>query len=395
MDNIFTIFKTNGDFTELMNDSLLELALDEDSYDLKDTINYLDIAKNFRQFSDGLTNFIKNHGYNNELDDIPAKTNFLYKKFCNEEIKISKATIKSWFLGSRPASNSLSRENMFKVCFALGLTKNESAKFFSDVYFEKYFNFRDINELIYFYSIKNGLNYKQAISLISKAKKVIENDVSYINNSTIYTREIGEQVNNINKELELLEYIEANKYNFKKSSVSAINILNKLINQAKKLAIEESTIFDKDIRNMDKSSIDFLIYIIHDIRSEKISKSKSSSIVSNDGNFQKIILKNYPTKITFSNIFNNKHITFDMLRKSLVLLSFYTFWANISINKDNSPDNHLVFIDETNDMLIEAGMNRLYPGNPFDWLFLYCSNTYDPLDTFREIISEILDDDLG
>lgn len=395
MDNIFTVFKTNGDFTELMNDSLLELALDEDSYDLKDTINYLDITKNFRQFSDGLTNFIKNHGYNDELDDIPAKTNFLYKKFCDEEIKISKATIKSWFLDSRPASNSLSRENMFKVCFALGLSKNESAKFFSDVYFEKYFNYRDINELIYFYSLKKGLNYKQAISLISEAKKIIESDISSKNNNTIYTKEIGELVNNISKDLELLEYIETNKYNFKKSSTSAINILNNLINQAKKLAVEESNMFNRDTKNMDKSSIDFLIYIIHDFRSEKISKSNSSSIVSDDGNFQKIILKNYPTKITFSNIFNNKHITFDMLRKSLVLLNFYTFWANIAINDNNSPDNSIVFLDETNDMLIEAGMNRLYPGNPFDWLFLYCSNTSRPLDTFRGIIAEILDDDLG
>ncbi|MBS5950881.1 MAG: hypothetical protein KIC47_11280 [Clostridium sp.] len=395
MDNIFTIFKTNGDFTELMNDSLLELALDEDSYTLKDTINYLDISKNFRQFSDGLTNFIKNHGYNDKLDDIPAKTNFLYKKFCDEEIKISKATIKSWFLDSRPASNSLSRENMFKFCFALGLSKNESAKFFSDVYFEKYFNYRDINELIYFYSLKNGLNYKQAIPLLSKAKKIIESDISSKNNNTIYTKEIGEQVNSISKDLELLEYIETNKYNFKKSSTSAINILNNLVNQAKKLAVEESIIFNLDTKNMDKSSMDFLIYIIHDLRSEKISKSNSSSIVSNDGNFKKIIFKNYPTKITFSNIFNNKHITFDMLRKSLVLLSFYTFWADICINKDDSPDNSIVFVHETNDMLIEAGMNRLYPGNPFDWLFLYCSNTSYPLDTFREIISEILDDDLG
>ena len=395
MDNIFTIFKTNGDFTELMNDSLLELARDEDSYDLIDTINYLDIAKNFRQFSDGLTNFIKNHGYNDELDDIPSKTNFLYKKFCDEEIKISKATIKSWFLDSRPASNSLSRENMFKVCFALGLSKNESAKFFSDVYFEKYFNYRDINELIYFYSFKKGLNYKQAISLISEAKKIIESDISSKNNNTIYTKEIGEQVNNISKDLELLEYIETNKYNFKKSSTSAINILNNLINQAKKLAVEESNMFNRDTKNMDKSSIDFLIYIIHDFRSEKISKSNSSSIVSDDGNFQKIILKNYPSKIIFSNIFNNKHITFDMLRKSLVLLNFYTFWATIAINKDDSPDNSIVFLDETNDMLIEAGMNRLYPGNPFDWLFLYCSKTSYPLDTFRGIIAEILDDDLG
>ena len=50
------------------------------------------------------------------------------------------------------------------------------------------------------------------------------------------------------------------------------------------------------------------------------------------------------------------------------------------------------FKDELNDVLFGCGFSPLYAGNPYDWLFLYCSacNTddYTPLDRFRGVLAQ-------
>ncbi len=33
----------------------------------------------------------------------------------------------------------------------------------------------------------------------------------------------------------------------------------------------------------------------------------------------------------------------------------------------------------------------MYPGNPNDWMFLYCALSDTPLDTFRGVLAEVLE----
>ena len=40
------------------------------------------------------------------------------------------------------------------------------------------------------------------------------------------------------------------------------------------------------------------------------------------------------------------------------------------------------------DILTSCGMGPLYIGNPYDWLFLFCIKSNQPLNTFRGIIDE-------
>ena len=47
------------------------------------------------------------------------------------------------------------------------------------------------------------------------------------------------------------------------------------------------------------------------------------------------------------------------------------------------------FINNLNRQLLEAGYQELYLGNPYDWIFLYCSKSEEPLITFREFIHEL------
>ena len=42
-----------------------------------------------------------------------------------------------------------------------------------------------------------------------------------------------------------------------------------------------------------------------------------------------------------------------------------------------------------NSLLLEAGFQELYLGNPYDWIFLWCMNDEEPLDTFRYYLGEV------
>ena len=39
--------------------------------------------------------------------------------------------------------------------------------------------------------------------------------------------------------------------------------------------------------------------------------------------------------------------------------------------------------------LLEVGYPEFYPGNPYDWIFVYCSMSDEPLTVFREFIHEM------
>ena len=49
------------------------------------------------------------------------------------------------------------------------------------------------------------------------------------------------------------------------------------------------------------------------------------------------------------------------------------------------------YIAEMNLELNQSGFSPLYYGNPYDWLFLYCALAPRPLDIFRGLLAESLD----
>ena len=48
------------------------------------------------------------------------------------------------------------------------------------------------------------------------------------------------------------------------------------------------------------------------------------------------------------------------------------------------------YIEEINVHLNESGFSLMYYGNPYDWMFLYCTLAECPLDAFRGLLAEAL-----
>ena len=426
------MYEDAGEFTTNMLNKFWDINY-EDSENYNDVLKFLNQAENFRTFNDGLTEFIKKHGYVeedglNEKTYIKKRTDFLYNKFKEQNISISKATLENYFSGeTRPVTKKANRTNVFKLCFAMGLNLEETNDFFTKIYLDRTFNVKNVHELVYYFCIKNNKNYTYATDLIEKSEELLNNNSSKNTDSQVYTSSIREETDFFTTEEELMRYIENNKDSFNRYNVTAVEQFNKLLNRIQgskedrdfinKLkkgkryknitsedeqhlkhcglviqdAIKQNIIFDTDTiseytANKDVSSIDFMLFVIYN-SPLPIGIEKTYSF-ANNAHLLKLIKSNFPSKHIFSKIKKDPLFSFEALRKAIILLVFYEFCFDAEQYCESDGKYFDEFIEQMDDILTSCGMGPLYIGNPYDWLFLFCIKSNQPLNTFRGIIDE-------
>lgn len=102
--------------------------IDEDTDEY--TEEYLKNEYNFKSFSDGLTECINKYGFKGDINSVEEKTEYIISK-CNENnVQLNPAIVKTWFKDKRPVSEKRSRENVYKLCFALKLDLKQTSDFF-------------------------------------------------------------------------------------------------------------------------------------------------------------------------------------------------------------------------------------------------------------------------
>ena len=215
------------------------------------------INTEFRSFGDGIIDIMESH-YGGKIDDPIA---FLKAACSKTEVDIQKignsGTLKNWFSGKpRPKKGEDSREKMFALAFALGLTISETKDLFHKVYLDRAFNQRNYQELIYYYCLGKGLSYGKAKELISK----VNIDGVSSNDATMRTVYIASDVSNIELEDELINYIRSHGHNFSINNTSARAILVKQKQHALRVAQREAEeAWDKAVfYGKDRNSDSFL-----------------------------------------------------------------------------------------------------------------------------------------
>lgn len=423
-------YEVPGDFTKQKIDEFWDTHYDNDDDDYGDIIDYLNKAENFRTFDEGLTEFIKKHGYVEEdglskEKCVEQRVAFLLKKMKEKNISISKKTLEYHFSGEkRPDVKDSSRKIIFKLCFAMDLDVEETTDFFNKIYFDRTFNVKNIDELVYYFCIKNKKSFTYAEELIKKVKNLLAEDSAEASSELVYTNSIREKADVFTTEEELIRYVLDNKNAFNRYNVTAIkeytNLLNRI--QGKK---EDKEVLDRlskvktnrehdDLKkcglvvqdfyknnlselttNMDIASVDFMLYVIYGSFLPVGKNGKSKYSFAKNAKLLKIIKSNFPSKKTISDA-NKEAISFEAMRKILILLEFYAFCFDANeADDDECIDFFDDFKDQMNDILDSSGMGPLYVGNPYDWLFLYCAKCDNPLDVFRSIIDDVcaLDDE--
>lgn len=373
-------------------------------------IEYLNNPSNFRSFSEGLTELIQKYGYNGAADNAIAKTNYILEKLSDINITISKSTVKDWFCNKRrPALVSNSRTIMFQVCFAIKALFDDVKWFFSHVYFDRNFNCHTIEEAVYYYCFIHNLPYKDACRFITIINSYPESkDMP----GDAYTNETKDRISLFNNDTEFLGFFKENKGIFQKWNKTALLYINQLLSyiRGKKDDKNAITAYKNENFSYDITGCGLVIQeYLHNYKNNKrVNYIYGQNIASIDFMLEQIINTNigisketiipaivkvnFPSKKTFSDILTNAETStsYDSIRKCLILLKFYHFFINLELNPGIIENYaYTIYYDETNDMLYSCGYEELFPGNPYDWLFLWSARQTKPLDALRNAINTL------
>ena len=372
-------------YTEKMNELMFNQWDNLDIDNEKGIVNLLNDESVFRSFGEGLLALIKKKNPEVNADAILAYIKSACKESGVNEKEIGSVnTLKSWFHnGPRPKKGEDSRESLFALAFALNLTPEETAELFHKVYLDRAFNFRNEKEIFYYFCLANKKTWKDA-------KRIIES-IEYdrgTDDRTLYTMAIKTAVECMEDEQELLSYIKMHRHNLEQNNVTAKKYLAKLIEKAKKYAIKETELpehegeYDGNWKKENTISINHMYAVITETTP---STKKGTTTIFKDARLPKEIKNRFPEVTSFA----EKEPTYEAIRKMIILLYSYRFWYKVQWQrKEYDIDD---YVEHLNALLFECGFSLLYYGNPYDWLFLYCTLSEYPLDAFRGILAESLE----
>ena len=375
-------------YTERMEEALWQKWSDYDTdAEYASTIEFLNAEHGFRSFGDGLVALMQKKDPSMDTDKAIAHLTDCCKKSGIELSEIgSTNTLKSWFKGGpRPKKGEDSRDAMFALAFALEFTSEETAELFHKVYLDRAFNFRNEKELVYYFCLANGKTWADAKRIIT----AIEHDADGYD-ATLYTAAIQSDVDKFSNESDLLAYIKTHRHNMEQNNVTAKKHLDKLLDQAKKYAIEEAELpehegqFDGSWKNEKTVSVNFMYALITDTAP---SAKKGTTTVFKNARLPKEIKNRFPEAGSFS----EKEPTYESIRKMIIMLFSYTFWYHVQWKQKTFDIED--YTEQLNALLNECGFSPLYYGNPYDWMFLYCTLSDAPLDVFRGMVSEVLNEE--
>ena len=315
-------------------------------------------------------------------------------------VKFNEDTISKWLRADDvPVNNAISREIMYKLCFALGMDEIAAQNFFYKGCLERPFNYKSIQESVYYFCLKHKKSYSEAKAMIEKieSSSKIEN-LDADNNTSV----IADKVRNIQNEEKLIAYLIENRSGFVQHNNRAYNLIEeKLLPKCKDLAtkeLERIAVYRSETKIEQVDNIDKLLNVIYgyDARAtfgkEKIFKYSISHKAASK--FPRLIKENFPLREQFQQIAKRKASN-SVVRKALIILKFYEFFTDVYLKdpkyENHNPDILEEFVDEMNAELEKCGYVQLYWRNPFDWMIGYCAQEAadeggKPVDCLRNLI---------
>lgn len=389
-------------YTQILTRLADVLTPDDEQYEEK----LLAIAATFRSFSQALTSFMCDNGFSGEATNIDDKVAYIKDKFKAAEIPAPR-DIRKWF----GEDKGITPDTAYQICFAFNLGVEETRDFFRRVYFERAFDCHSITEAVYYYCMRNGLPYSVALDIIAKMPKA-KTAVIKADKEILYTGTIVEFINGAKNAEELISYVTDHIEQFGYNNATATKHIQELwapLACKDGLAYKEGLLLDKafnfdigkDLSKDDEYTIvtedaDSIWRIFAQIvgldrrQTTQLGTNRNlKPLLENNALLPSLAEDSFPDRNGIELIIKGKHVSHERIRKTMILLEFYTYWANATVSHKNALWESTEIdaercIDKINRYLIESGYPELYPGNPYDWIFMWAVNDAWPLVTFRD-----------
>lgn len=364
----------------------------------------LDVAQLFRPFSEGLDEFITSHGYGGDLADADQKIAFIRDTFVRSGMTPPRELGK-WYTENQ----TIKRETAFQICFAFGLDGTETDEFFRKVYTkERSFDCHRVQEAVYYFCLNHGLSYADAQEICRQLPPPPKKPQPGL--TAVYTSSIIAELNGLDTCEELVRYLSDNIAQFSRNNITAYATVDRLwqeIAGTNGLLEREYARFyvagdDAATGTRAKLSLKdngfraWDAYLaIFQLDKEQVSKLKPERTIRPVIELLHADAQDsFPDRQGIEAILAGKPASYERIRKLLILLEFYAFWARKRLETgscDAGEHDGARFIDTVNQFMIDAGYPELYIGNPYDWIFFYVSHDREPLITFREIWQQLLE----
>lgn len=267
--------------------------------------------------------------------------------------------VRNWMKGK---SLPTEREDVFRICFALGLDIQRSDRMLI-LLTEQGIHYRNIREVVYAYCLRYRLGYDYAVKLASQLLYKPVNGETY----APVTNMIRQEFEHIRAEEDLFTFVLRHRDKLGSNHNTAYSYFCKML---KLLTGEE-------LAGEEQYSME---YVADTYLRMNVPEDKKSSRYTQ---VQKLVKKYWPGKRSIKAM---KSRSEDVTRKTLLLMYLVTggVWDEAYDELDEDYVSAREFLEthcrRMNDMLKECGMGSIDPRNVFDYLVLFCLRPED--DTF-------------
>lgn len=376
-----------GENTQVVEDLKWKFADDVENF-------FQQSEQYFVRFASLLYEKAQTRGYTGDPEDVQALTDFIHRRVMDTGGTLSKMTIRNWLCKSKPICSASSRDNVYQICFALEMDEQEAYLFFVKAYWDHPFDFRQMDECVYWYCLKNRLTYTCAKRILDEVQKTKSASIAPFQEMTA---QLEAGLERCEDERSLVEYLASNWDSFEERGVTAKREIQKLLEQctdrAQRRIALRNPVGKKDGKRFGNGSVLAEIYGFHPRSKQKVASDGGKTAAD----------KNFPREYHLQQILGTSKVqaTYESMRRVLILLYFYEFWASYALSGETTksyaggenPVNGKPLEDDApcdqfrtgmDALLYQCGFGPLYPRNPYDNIFIGCAVAEEPLDAFQD-----------
>ena len=273
--------------------------------------------------------------------------------------------VRIWLNGE---TRSVSKDGAIQLAFALGLSLRDANELAVRLC-EEGLHWRDPEELVCIFGLKNGLTYAETMKLSHELRA--EGAFSGADTESTMTADVEYDVSYMDDTAEFKNYMLAHRDAFGKLHNTAFSIFSELLellmNPDSEVNVERENVSARDIVSAN-------LYADLIPRFQKSGKGGGKAKETVLTALQRSIRDNWPDETTLSKMANRK---VDITRKVMILLflatdggtSIYGDWRETESSREEVFEERY---ERLKIMLIDCGFAPLDPRAPFDWMVLYC-----------------------
>lgn len=421
-----------GTYTDSMENKVYyDMDLEEDPGTCRQQL--LDIAGSFRPMHQVLEELLVYKGFSGDRNSVDEKLAFARMLFITKGVPVPR-NLKAFLEGT--ARFDRDKKTPFQFSIAFGLTVEETEVFFRRCCLGRGFDYHSMQDLVYAFGLKKRLPYQEICDLLEQVPAVKQGTIPDCDD-VLYTYDIAKDFALLDQKEELVAYLQENAARFACNNVTGSKMIQtiwkELTDPAKGLLNREL----RELSDISENQVERKSGKKVEEKTDEKSKGKKKwaeetalkqilglgekvlfNGFSNKRSLMEILKDNpllhplaadcFPNRNAIRNILDGKHVSYESIRKMLILLLFYQYWIKKALklqakNQENrkkkggevmnfwqasgSDGNRCQ--NQIDRYLDKAGYPGLYYGNPYDWLFLFAMVNDEPLPALHEFMQEL------